>query len=205
MIRNGIILLIVSLCLFVARFAIGAEAPAGCVAGSVCVDPAEQAALTKVLQEKKCLLTDKPQFQLDPIAVVVDDQGRIYGTGAEPHPYTVKMHWCSYDVTAIGDVKLQVAIKEPPTWGWRFRAKATLGVLFVNLVTADTWTKGIDGGLLLEPFYIKWLNFNLYVGVRSIGGGVGFDLTKNFGLFAGAAVSYDGWKLNPLVSAYFAF
>lgn len=204
MIRNGLILIAASLCLFVARFAYGAEAPAGCAVGAVCVSPDEQAVLTKVLQEKKCLQTAKPAFQLDPIAVVVDDQGRIYGSGAEPHPYKVKMQWCNYDVTATGEVKLQVAIKEPPTWGWRFRMKATVGFLFTNAIQAKDVTQGVDGGLLLEPFYYKFLNLNAYLGVRSVGLGIGFDIFKNVSVYTGYAISYSGWQSNPFVGVGFA-
>ena len=31
------------------------------------------------------------------------------------------------------------------------------------------------------------------------------DLTRNFGLYAGYAMTYDGWDHSLLTSAYFAF
>jgi len=63
----------------------------------------------------------------------------------------------------------------------------------------------IDGGVLLEPFFIRWANVNAYVGVRSVGGGVGIDLTKNFGVYLGYAVTWwPTWNSNPYLGISFA-
>ena len=212
--KIGIIFIALSLCLFVVRFAYGADAvppsvipvanTAACSAGSVCVSPDDQVAIKQVLLEKHCLLTEKPTLQVDPITVVTDTQGRVYGSGADPHPYKVQLHWCNYDVTATGDVELQVAVREPPTWGWRFRVKATVGFLFTDAILAKDAAQGIDGGLLLEPFYYKFLNANAYVGVRSVGLAVGIDVFKNVSVAVGYTLSYDGWHSNPFIGIGFA-
>jgi hypothetical protein len=59
---------------------------------------------------------------------------------------------------------------------------------------------------MLDLFYVQWANLNVAAGFRSTGVGVGFDLTKNFGVFVGYGFA---WSLNPphnaLGAAYFAF
>ena len=176
-----------------------------CAAGSTCVPPADLKDMLAALEGQRCLKTTQPEFKLDPITIVTDKDSRIYVSGDKPLPYTLSMKWCGYDVSATGMVKATVAKAAPPTYGLRFRPKATLGFLLIDTFSQDTWSKGLDGGLLLEPFFYQWVNINAYVGVRSVGGGVGVDLTGNFGLYVGYAITWQGWRSNPFVSAYFAF
>jgi hypothetical protein len=178
---------------------------ASCPAGSTCVPPDDLKDMVTALKGQRCLKTEKPTFKLDPITIVTDKDGRIYATGGMPLPYTVQMKWCGYDVAAVGLVETTAARMIPPDWGFRFRPKATLGFLVADTFSRDKWSQGLDGGLLLEPFFFRWINVSGYVGVRSVGGGFGFDLTKNFGVHAGYAATWDGWRHNPYVSTYFAF
>jgi len=159
----------------------------------------------QLLHEKKCLQTTEPDFVLDPITIMTDKNGRTYITGDDPRPYTLQMTWCGYDITGFGTVKAVAATMPEPTWGWRFRAKAALGYLPVEAFAEDDAAKGIDAGLLLEPFYVQWVNLNGYVGVRSVGAGLGFDLTRNFGAYAGYAFSWAGQRHNPHAAIYFSF
>lgn len=179
------------------------EAP--CAAGSACVPPNDLKDMVTALKGQRCLKTTQPTFKLDPITIVRDKDGRVFASGADPAPYTVQMSWCGYTVTAKGEVNVQAAMAVPPTYGFRFRPKATLGLLLADTFKQDPWSKGVDGGVLVEPFFYQWVNLNAYVGVRSVGGGIGFDLTKNFGVYAGYAITWDGWRSNPFTSAYFAF
>ena len=185
------------------REALAQDAP--CTGGSVCVPPADLQDMVKALKEQRCLKTTTPILKLDPIIVTEDKDGRVFVTGAEPHPYSMTMSWCSYDVKATGKVNVDVARMVPATYGFRFRPKATLGFLIADTFSQDSWSKGVDGGILLEPFFWQWINLNAFVGVRSVGGGVGFDLTKNMGVFTGYAATWDGWRSNPYLSFYFAF
>lgn len=97
-----------------------------CAQGSTCVPPDDLAAMVVVLKEKKCLQTEKPTFELDSITVITDEKGRIFYTGADPKPYKLRMKWCSYEAEGTGQVKVVAAVKEPSTWGFRFRPKAYL-------------------------------------------------------------------------------
>lgn len=176
-----------------------------CASGSTCVPPEDLKVFVEALKEKQCLKTTQPALTLDPLTIVVDKQGRIYGSGSNPKPYKVHLAWCNYTLDAEGETKIIAAEATPQTYGFRFRPKAALGVLGTELVLDSKASNAIDGGLLLEPFFFQWVNINAYVGFRSVGAGLGFDITKNFGLYAGYAITWGGWRSNPLASLYFSF
>jgi hypothetical protein len=161
----------------------------------------------QLLQERKCLDENTPKATADSVTVIVDKEGRVYGSGTGKHPFKVHLEWCHYKIEAESQVKLQVAQEVERTWGFRLRIKATFGFLIAEAFQDDTdeLQDTLDGGFLVEPFFIDWANVNAYVGFRSIGAGLGVDLTTNFGLYAGYALTWGDWRHNPLVSVFFAF
>jgi hypothetical protein len=179
--------------------------PPPCPAGFTCVSDTDMAVFLPLLAAQKCRTETLPEVTSDSITIIVDKEGRIYGSGSGPHPYTIHISWCNYDIEAKSDMKLQVGKMVEPEWGFRVRLKATFGLLAREAVDGAKVQDALDGGLLLEPFYFHWANVNVYVGVRSLGGGLGFDLTDNFGLYGGYALTWATWRSNPFVSFYFAF
>jgi hypothetical protein len=195
-----------SLTLFVTSNALAQGVPEETACKGSCVPPEDMTAIVQVLQEKKCLQTEKPTFELDPVNIVVDKDGRIFFSGANPHPYTLKMKWCTYDVKAEGKVNVVAAIQEPPTWGFRFRPKAFAGYLLAEPFRTDgTWSKAIDAGLMADLFYIREFSMNVHAGFRSFGLGLGVDIVKNFGGYVGYALTWDGFRSNPEAALWFAF
>ena len=176
-----------------------------CPAGHTCVPDEDMKVFVQLLKEKKCLLTTKPEFNLDTVSIVTDQDGRVYYSGAAPKPYRVEMTWCSYQATATGRVELQVARRDPPTWGFRFRPKFWSGFLPVEAFRQPKALDAVDVGLALDLFHVRDFNLNVSAGIRSVGVDVGLDLTKNFGAFAGYRIAYDGWMSNPALGLYFAF
>lgn len=176
-----------------------------CAAGATCVPPEDMSVFLQLLKDKKCQQTSQPTFKLDPVNIVVDQEGRVYYSGSEPHPYTLRMSWCNYEVTATGKVDLVVAKREPPEWGFRFRPKFSGSFLFMDAFERPTAAEAVDVGFLWEFLYWKSLNLNLSTGFRSAGAGVGFDVTKNFGVYGGYAFSWWTLKHNPQAGLYFAF
>lgn len=182
----------------------GAPKEAPCT--GTCVSPEDMQAIIEVLREKKCLQTSKPDFELDPVNVIVDKDGRVFFSGANPQPYTLHMKWCNYDVQAEGKVNVVAAIQEPASYGFRFRPKAFAGYLLAVPFRRDgTWNSAIDAGLMIDTLYIRDFNLNVHVGFRSFGAGVGVDIFKNFGGYVGYALTWDGFQSNPEASLWFAF
>ena len=175
-----------------------------CSSPDQCVSDKDMSAFIQVLTEKQCLQKTHPTFQLDPITIVVDKEGRVYYSGAAPKPYTVKMTWCGYDVIAEGSVALVVAKNEPPVWGFRFRPKFAGSYLFVDGFSSTKAVDGVDIGILWDIFYYKAVNLNIATGFRSVGAGVGLDLFRNMTLYGGYAFSWWTLKHNPSVGVGFA-
>lgn len=176
-----------------------------CPYGKVCVDQEDMIPILDALHEKKCLLETPPKVTSDALTIVTDRQGRIYGSGSNPVPFQMTLNWCNYEITAKGQTRIMAAQRIEPSWGFRFRPKATFGVLGTELLGGEKFTDTLDGGLLLEPFYVGPVNVNGYVGLRSGGAGLGLDVTKNFGVGLGYAITWGAWRSNPFVSLYFAF
>jgi len=197
-VRYGIMVFIAGALLMAVRFAYGAECPAG----STCVPPQDLAIMTTVLKEKQCLQTHPPVFQLEPISIVTDKDGRIFTSGT---PYHLKMTWCNYIIEGDGKVTAQAAIPVPETFGFRFRPKAYLGYLPLEAIKDEKAATGIDAGLLLDFLHWKWSNLNAAVGIRSGGLGIGVDLTRNFGAYVGYAITWGTWRHNPNAALWFAF
>jgi hypothetical protein len=196
--KYSIVVFILGVILLAARVALGAE----CAEGSTCVPAQDMAVITKVLKEKQCLQANKPIFQLDPINVVTDKDGRVFVSGT---PYHLRMTWCSYDVRAEGTVKAQAAIYVAPEYGFRFRPKAYLGYLPLEAIKDEKAGTGIDAGVLLDFFHWKWANVNAAVGIRSGGAGLGVDITRNFGAYLGYGITWGTWRHNPNGGLWFAF
>lgn len=172
--------------------------------GGVCVPKEDLRAFVQLAKEAKCRNETPPVVNADPVVIVLDTDGRVYGSGSDPRPYTVRLNWCNYDLVGRGQVKLIAAQREEPTSGFRFRLKATMSYLPASAFYAKDGYAGLDAGVLLEPLFWSWANVNAYVGVRSFGAGLGFDLTRNMGLYAGYALTWGKWEHNPHVGLSFA-
>ncbi len=178
-----------------------------CSAGETCVPPEDMKVFVKVLEEKKCLLTEEPKIVIDPITVITDKDGRVFYSGGMPHPFKVSLDWCDYKVDAQGTVKLDVAMAVPDVWGFRFRPKVYAGFTVAEpfiqsgLDLSDT----VDVGVLFDFLYYDWVNLNAAVGYGSFGGGVGFDITDNAGVYVGYGLTWGDWNHTPVLAVAFGF
>lgn len=186
-----------------------------------CVPEEDMKRFVELLKERKCRDENPPTFELDPIKIVVDKEGRIFYSGAEPKPYTVKMSWCNYEIEAKGKVDVVAAMMTPPIWGFRFRPKAYIGMLpgeafyasaentAAALAGQPTEELGIidviDAGAMVDFLYYDWVNLNAAVGFRSVGLGIGADLTSNFGAYTGYALTWGDWHHNVNLGLWFSF
>lgn len=170
-----------------------------------CVQAEDMRVFLQVLKDKQCLQRNPPTFQLDPITIVTDVEGRVYFSGDQPNPYTLKVQWCNYTVTGTGKLSVIVAKKEPPVWGFRFRPKFAGSFIFLDAFERPTAADAIDVGFLWDFLYYKQFNLNVATGFRSVGLSVGMDLTRNFGVFAGYAFSWWTLRSNPQAGVFFSF
>lgn len=189
-----------------------------CTSGT-CVPKADLDKMVEVLKEKKCLQTTKPTFELDPINIVVDKNGRVFYSGGAPNPYTLRMKWCNYEAEGQGKVNIVTAMHVPSIWGFRFRPKAYIAVLPIEAYNIEIENAGKpadqqtslsfsnvwDAGVMVDFFHYDWLNVNVETGFRSFGASLGADLTQNFGINVGYANTWGTWHHNLLFGASFSF
>jgi hypothetical protein len=201
---NGFLRPLVALAMAATLTAASTASAADCSNGT-CVPPEDMKVFVQLLKDQQCRNQTPPTFHLDPVTIVIDKDGRVYGSGDDPQPYRLHMSWCNYEVDGKGSVHVLAARKVEPDWGFRFRPKFTTAILPIEAKQQDTWSKGLDAGLLVDFFYWKALNLNAHVGFRSIGLGVGVDITRNFGAWVGYANTWDGWRSNVIAGLYFGF
>lgn len=176
-----------------------------------CLSKDEAADVRKVLEQKKCMQTAPPTFEVDPISLVLDKNGRVYYSGAQPRPYTLKMKWCGYEVEGKGYLDVVAALQEPPEWGFRFRPKAYVGVLLAEPFydqpngTNVGFDDVFDAGVMVDFFYVHEFNLNIAVGFQSFGAGIGMDITANFGAYLGYGLTWGSWHHNPVAGVWFGF
>lgn len=172
---------------------------------NVCLPKGDFQRFLDIALERQCLEHTKPSFELDRIEIVTDSDGRVFHSGADPkRPFVLQMKWCHYDVEGRGEVDIVAGMRVPERSGIRFRPKAYLGYLPLKLEKVDA-DEGIDAGVLIDWLYFDWINLNLAAGLRSVGAGLGFDITRNFGAYAGYGLGWTAPLHNINFAFYFAF
>lgn len=198
--KNFIYLVVLSLALLFCRSASAQQCN-----GGVCVAEVDLKSFVQLAQDQKCRHETPPKVDLDSVTIVVDKEGRIYTSGAEPIPYKFRMEWCNYTLDGTGSVTLIASQHIDQEWGFRFRPKFGAGLLVLDAIQEPKITDGIDVAFMADFAYFKQLNLNASLGIRSAGFSIGADLTKNFGAYAGYGLSWGSWRHNPSVGLYFSF
>lgn len=176
-----------------------------CPATDVCVARQDIMLMVQLAREAQCRAETDPLVTAEPISIVLDRQGRVFGSGTGDKPFKLRLDWCNYQIDTESKIKLVAAQRVEPEWGFRLRAKAAFGVLTRELIEGRNLTEYGDIGLMVEPFYFRWVNLNGFVSFRSIGVGLGVDITTNFGVAALLNTRWSMWHADPMIAVYFAF
>lgn len=171
----------------------------------VCVEQQDLQTFLQLARDHKCRAEQPPKVTADDVTIVLDRQGRVYGSGTGPRPFTLRVEWCNYQLEIKTELQVLTAQRVEPDWGFRLRLKPTFGVLTNDVFRSGAkFHEALDGGLLVEPFYVYDANLNAYLGVRSFGAGVGYDITKNMTGYAGYSVTWDSWRSNLFLGVGFS-
>jgi hypothetical protein len=186
-----------------------AESIVGCPEGYTCLPDAQYATVYAKLEELAQIEEGVPTVSFEaPLVVVTDDQGRVFSnsTGDQLIPGTVEWGHMSADLKLVVDV--DVRQKETPQAGFRARPKASFGVIPLAFRIEDP-AQMVDVGLGLDFLYFRKYNLNAYLGSRSFGVDVGFDVFQNSGVMAGAHWTWPSAGTPPAITPgvywYFAF
>lgn len=178
---------------------------------SVCLTEEQKDKVVGAVKELDDVKSSPAKVEVqEPIVIVRDWQGRVYVNGGDKKPVPMKL--------TIGDVidrdlemTLPVRVYEreaPPDPIFRARFRAQAGLMIPEIVRSAMageiewfW----DAGLSLDFLHYDIFNVSVYVGIMSLGGGLGLDITKNFGIYAGPHLSYENLSLTAWVGPYFSF
>lgn len=174
-----------------------------------CLTPDQVGKLRQTVDELDDIHKSPVSIQADPVVVVRDWDGRVYVNGGAGQPLRMKVKVGKHidrDVLVTMDVRVSYR-PEPPSPLLRLRLRAQAGLLIPQAMQTASGDKQAfwDAGIGWDFLHYGILNLAAYTGVRSLGAGPGLDLTKNFGLYAGYALVYDGFKSSVLATAYFSF
>ncbi len=188
------------------------EAPPACVPepGGKCLTKEQVAEVKKALEELESIHKSPAVVTTDDHIVVVSDwDGRVYVSGGATDPLKLKLK--------IGDtVEREMSVTLPSVVNYRpapeppilrFRLRAQVGILVPELVRKAMEEEDpdfVDFGVGFDFLHLGPVNLSGYAGVLSLGGLLGVDITKNFGISAGPVLAYQGLQLSGVLSAYFA-
>ena len=201
---------VLSACLLTSGFASAEDATCIPPPGGKCLTSQQFDAVKKGLEEldqihRAPAVVTTP----DSIIIIQDWDGRVYTNGGQTNP--IHLHLRVGD-TVDRDMALTIPTRvyvrpKPPDPMFRLRIRAQAGILVPQLFNSLTGEKQAfwDAGIGWDFFHYNAVNVSAYTGVRSAGGGLGFDLTRNFGPYVGYSLIYDGLRSSIQMGIYFSF
>lgn len=153
-------------------------------------------------QEQFVLLDSAvPGLAFEPITVVTDRDGRVFLSTTLKGTLTLGYKTYSVEVPLSVSVSRSTSTPrgERGIFGLRFKAGAYADVLHLDAESVG------GASALVEPLHIGVFGINAYVGTSSAGGVLSVDLTRNFGVYAGARAAYSDAALSIPVGVFFSF
>jgi len=183
-----------------------------CPEGYTCLPDDQYAEVYRKLQELEAIEEGEPTVEFDgPLVILTDERGRVFtnSTGEDEDKLIQgSVEWGHMSADLAMRVEVDVQKKEPPLYGFRLRPKLLTSYLILQTDLTDPM-KAVDFGLDLDFLYWRKWNLSAYVGARSIGVDVGFDVFSNSGISVGAHWVWPSgdeiFPFSPAVGWYFAF
>jgi hypothetical protein len=175
---------------------------AQCPENYVCIDKSTYKQIYDKLEILAVIEESQPQMKFkDPIVILTDEKGRIFSNSTGEKPIIGSLEWGSLKTDFQMTIDLNVKRKETPIWGLRFRPKFSGSWILFNTYTKDA----LDFGCDLDFLYYQKINLNAYVGARSTGLDIGYDVFTNSGILIGFKWIWFTSEFSPSVGWYFTF
>lgn len=179
-----------------------------CPEGYTCLSNEQYAEVYSKIEEYADLEESIPTITFDgQITILTDSKGRVLSdtTGTRPIPGDMSWGVLSADLELLVDVDVRRA--EEPVGGFRLRPKFTTSwLIFESYQILEDPMRMLDIGVALDFLYYRRWNLNVSGGVRSFGGGIGFDLFDNSGVLLDVRWPFElSPQPTPAVGWYFTF
>ncbi len=172
---------------------------------ALCLTEEKRLKVIMALEELQDIRDSKAELEfIDPVVIIRDWEDRVYVNGGQEKPVRLRLHiGKTVDRSMEATIPVQLFYREkPPDPMFRLRLRAQAGILAPSI--KDSFKDGWDAGVGLDFFHVSDFNISLNAGVRSVGAGVGWDVTKNFGPVVGYALKYDGLESSGFFGVYFS-
>lgn len=175
--------------------------------GGKCLDKEQLEAVKKAVRELDSIHSAAAEVTIqDPVVIVHDWDGRVYVNGGPSRPIRAKL---TVGPTVERDLTVTVPVQvyyrdKPPDPMFRLRIRAQAHVLPIEAFRPGV-SRFWDAGVGWDFFHLGPVNAALFTGVYSAGGGLGLDVTRNFGFYAGYSLVYDGLRSTAAAGAYMSF
>lgn len=178
----------------------------------VCLTKDEYDKVVKAVEELDAIKKSEAKVEFkEPVVIVRDWQDRVYVNGGEAKPIKARVTVGeTIDRELAVTLPTQVAFRPKPPepqFAFRARVRASFGIMVPEIVKTaeegvlhDFWAAGLD----LDFVKIDLFNISVHVGSAGFGGGVGFDVTKNFGIGINALCNWGEWTPTASTGVYFA-
>lgn len=181
---------------------------------TICITKSQKNKIVSALHQLEDIHNSKVRLDFSkPVIIIRDWKNRVYISGGAKKPIRARLRIGKYvDRDLAVQFPIQIYYRKAPPEPWfRLRIRAQLGILvpeaITGIVSSGKPKPFWDAGIGWDFFHIPEFGLNLaaYTGIRSAGGGIGLDLTKNFGVYTGYSVIYSGFRSSILSSVYFSF
>lgn len=178
--------------------------------GGKCLDKQQLDSVKKAVKELDEIHSSPAVVTVeDPVVIVHDWDGRVYVSGGATKPVRMKLRIGS---TVERDLAVTVPVQvyyrdKPPDPMFRLRIRAQAHVLPFEAFREDELGRRRfwDAGVGWDFFHLGDFNVSAFTGVYSAGAGLGWDVTRNFGVYAGYSLLYDGFRSSLATGVYMSF
>jgi hypothetical protein len=180
---------------------------------AVCLTEEQLIKVTEAVKELDEIKSSEAELSfLEPIVIIRDNEGRVYTSGGSKKPVKLKLKIGKViDRDLEAELPVKISYRDEPVEDeslFRFRVRAQIGLLAPEVIQSIRDNEfqafwNVSAGL--DFFYIGAFNIAAVIGSDGVGGGVGVDITKNFGTYVAPIVKYEDWSGSLDLGVYMAF
>lgn len=179
----------------------------------VCLTKDEAGKVVQAVEELDRIKKSEVKLEFkEPVVIVRDWKDRVYvnGGGKNPVKAQVKLgDTVDREMSVTLPTRVSFRPEPPePQFAFRARVRANVGILIPEIVRSvrdeefeDFWSFGVD----LDFVKLDIFNINAHLGSAGVGGGVGIDITKNFGASVNVLCTWVEWGPTASTGVYFSF
>lgn len=180
---------------------------------AACLTEEQLIKITEAVKELDEIKSSEAELSfLEPIVIVRDLDNRVYINGGKKKPTKLKLKiGTTIDRDLEAELPIKLSYRDEPVEDeslFRFRVRAQVGLLAPEMIQSirdNAFQTFWNVSLGLDFMRYGALNLAAIIGSDGMGGGVGVDITKNFGTYVAPIVKYEDWSGSLDIGLYMSF